>query len=161
MKNILLLLLLITNTCFASLKPEGLYFLTADSLDRYPNYITKNWKFSNGDDSAMASIAYDDSHWKTEKTTLYINDSTDFKGIGWFRLHFIADTSVTGKPLALTMTHFGASEIYVDGKFLKSFGEIKGADSSVYLDPREVPFVFMLNDTGHHVIAVRYANFDA
>jgi class 3 adenylate cyclase len=164
MKKVLtVLLLLVSALGYCEAQPATRYLLTADSLHRYPNYITKNWKFSEGDDSAMASPAYNDSQWKEANPRLEFSDTakTTFKGIGWFRLHFIADTSVTGKPIAMTMTHFGASEIYIDGKLIKSFGTINGADSSEYYDPREVPFIFTVVEAGEHVLAIRYANYNA
>ncbi len=162
-KTLYVLLLLGLALTFCEGKSTGQYLLTSDSLDRYPNYITKNWKFSEGDDSAMALLTYNDNHWKVVRPSMEFSDTakTTFNGIGWFRLHFVADSSVTGKPLAITITHAGASAIYIDGKLIKSYGTINGADSSVYNDPREIPFIFMVKETGEHVLAVRYANYDA
>ncbi|MEO8085185.1 MAG: adenylate/guanylate cyclase domain-containing protein [Bacteroidota bacterium] len=139
------------------------YLLTKDSLQDYPNIIDKNWKFYAGVDTTMAAQSFNDSQWMNVKTFLRWSDTmhTTFSGIGWFRLHITADTSVAGVPLAMSITHFGASEIYLDGKRLKSFGKIRDADSTEYYDPRDVPFIFTIEETGEHVLAVRYANYNA
>jgi class 3 adenylate cyclase len=163
MKKLGVIIFLLCSLIAYPKEKSGVLLLTKDSLQHYQNYISKFWKFSEGDDSAMASMSYNDSQWKEVNPYLEFSDTakTTFKGIGWFRLHFIADTTVTGKPLAMTMTHFGASEIYIDGKLINSFGTIKGADSSEYYDPREVPFIFTVTEAGEHVLAVRYANYNA
>src|SRR5712671_6645538 len=138
--------------------------LTNDSLTSAQYYIPSHWKFIEADDSVMALPSYSDSGWKEiTNTTLRIADTTakPFNGIGWFRLYFITDSTVAGKPLAMTISHFGASEIYIDGTLIKSFGKINGADSSEYYRPTEVPFIFLAPSAGEHVLAVRYANYDA
>jgi len=133
-------------------------FISKDSL--FYDF-DENWKFMEGDDSAMSGFNYDDSKWLSLKSTLYFSEksSPPFKGMGWFRYHFIADTSITGRPLAMEISHFGASEIYLDGKLIESFGRIAGPDSSEYFDPLKLPFVFMIPGPGEHVLAVRYANY--
>ncbi len=83
-----------------------------------------------------------------------------FNGIAWFRKHIEIDSTLVNIPLALAMTHFGASEIYVDGKLVASFGKIAGNGSSEYLNPQNIPFIIVLPQAGKHVIAVRYANFN-
>lgn len=137
--------------------------LNRDSLETLPYQINDHWKFFSGDEPAMALPVYDDSQWKYVKSTLQITDTSagDFKGLAWLRLHFSIDSTLAGKPLAFTMTHFGASEIYVDGKKLRTFGEVGPPDKVQYDDPSELPFTFVLPDTGEHVIAVRYANYKA
>jgi len=160
MKKILCQLLLLLP--FVSFS-QGRTIVSSKTIYNYPNELKENWKYSAGDDSLMASIHYDDSHWipASPRFDLSADSTPAFKGLGWFRLHFIADTSVTRIPLAIALTHYGASEIFLDGKKLNSFGVIKNADSSVYEDPQNVPFTFVLSSAGEHVIAVRYANFNA
>lgn len=138
------------------------YMLTIDSLDRFPNIINP-WSYHPGDDDKYAAMDCDTIGWTKLKASMRYTDSIGnlWNGIGWFRKELIADSTVAGKPLAMTISHFGASEIFLDGKKLKSFGKISGPDSSFYYDPRGVPFIFMLTDTGRHVIAVRYANYAA
>ena len=164
MKNLRhVLLILSCFLTFCKVEAKEKYLLTRDSLNDNSNFIPKNWLFSNGDDSSMASLTYNDSQWKELRTSLVFSDTSKpaFNGLGWFRLHFISDTTVAGQPLAMTLTHNGASEIYIDGKQIKKFGTINGPDSSEYYDPREVPFIFSIAESGEHVLAVRYANYEA
>ncbi len=138
-------------------------FLTKDSL----NYdFDKGWKFHVGDSAVWAQNEYDDSAWEAVDCELRIRNiakkaSLRFSSIGWLRLHISVDSSLTGIPLALSMSHYGASEVYFDGKKIKSFGKINGPDSSEYHDPQDIPFIFTIPATGKHLIAVRYANFSA
>lgn len=159
----LLILLLVSGYVYCKDKTTGYYHLTAHNLLEYPNYLYENWKYSEADSLGMSSLTLDDSKWDEVNPFMEFSKvaNTKFKGVGWFRLHFIADSSVTGKPLAISLKHFGASEIYFDGILLKSFGIINGPDSSRYYDPHEVPFIITIKDIGVHVLAVRYANYHA
>jgi hypothetical protein len=157
-----IIFLLCSLTVYSQEKQTDELLLTMDSVQSIQNYITRHWKFTEADDSSMALPSYNDSAWKERSTTLWVTDSTKkpFSGIGWFRLHFNADSTVAGKPLALIMTQYGASEIYMDGKLIKSYGKIYGLDSSQYYTPGEVPFIFTAPAAGQHVLAVRYANYN-
>lgn len=141
----------------------GKVFISKDSISGYPNYFNDQWKFKEGDDSAWAQSGFNDSTWEETNSDFYVNENfgKKFKGIGWFRLHVIADSTIVGVPLAMMIKQLGASEIYLDGKRIKTFGKINGADSSVYFNPQELPFVFIIPTDGEHVFAVRYANYNA
>ena len=150
-------------TSYIKSEPTSKYKFTIDSLYKYPNYLKKYWKWSTIDKPEMADLGLDDSNWKSANPILNLHDTSNamFNGIAWFRLHLNIDTSLQGKPLAISITHLGASEIYIDGKLINSFGTINGQDSSIYIDPREVPFIITLKDTGEHILAIRYANYNA
>jgi adenylate cyclase len=143
--------------------PSPAVRLTHDSITNAYYYLDEGWKYVNADDPSMASPSYDDSGWKNVKPTLEYSDAAvpDFRGCGWFRLRFSIDSSLVMKPLALEISHLGASEIFVDGKKIKSFGKIQGPVNSRYYDPSEIPFTVVLADTGLHLIAVRYANYQS
>jgi adenylate cyclase len=161
-KALALLFLFFTVFCNAQTIP----MLTKDSLVRHTKYQLDKWKFQAGDDAAMATPAYDDSKWATVDPDFRIDPGNrtrhnKFSSIGWFRFHFIADTSLVGIPLAFGISHYGASEIFLDGKKIESFGKIKGESDSGYYDPQYLPFTFVIRNAGEHVIAVRYANYTA
>ena len=114
---------------------------------------------------AMAAKDYDDSKWEITRPAIRYrqnaNKTSDtFSSICWLRFHFRADSSIVNIPLALRVTHYGASEIYLDGKKIAGYGITTG-DSLDYYDPQEVPLVMSVPDTGIHVLAVRYANYEA
>ncbi len=164
MKRILILLIfyfsLFTFHCEGR---EKATFISKGSIEEFPHYLHNGWIFNAKDDSAMAQLLYNDGNWIECRTTMNMSSTKTpkFNGVGWFRYHFITDSTVTARPLAMMVTHFGASQIYLDGKLIRSFGVINGKDSSVYFDPEELPFIFTIPNTSEHVIAVRYANFDA
>jgi class 3 adenylate cyclase len=148
---------------------DSLYTSGGRSLDH-------GWLFKEGDNPAMGDNGHDDGGWSVVNSRLdslvsgrafyKIKEASgkpyyNFSGVGWFRMHIEADTSITNMPLALTLTHYGASEIYLDGQRIKKYGIINGKDSSEYMNPTTVPVFFVLTSAGHHVIAVRYANYNA
>lgn len=127
-------------------------------------YISDSWLFKPGDDPAWALPQHNDSTW--QKTSTYLGPSDlsfiDWKGIGWFRFHFKVDSSLVGYPLGLIPEqHYGASEIYLDGKLLYEIGEVSifKEDNIPYRDNRPRPLV--ISDTSEHVLAVRFANHNA
>ncbi len=127
--------------------------------------FVRGWRFYSGDDAAMASPEYDDSQWKITDTRMDARRRTGnaegFNGIGWFRLHICTDSSLIGFPLMLVLQHHGASELYLDGERIGKWGIINGKDSSEYFNPELSPVFFTFNNPGHHVLAVRYANYNA
>lgn len=130
--------------------------LTIDSLyQRFPD----KWPYILDDDPAYAEPEYNDSGWVKVRPRLPFEDSAAFEGIAWFRMRVRIDSTLTNEPIAVKMTHDGASEIYVDGRFMKKHGVINGKDSSEYYDPIETPFIIVFDTVGEHVIAVRYANY--
>lgn len=138
--------------------------LTKDSV-RAGFTFAENWLLSEEDNIVFADPGYDDSRWKLvydSKLKIQPNkkDSYLFKGKAWLRLHIYIDSSVKIRDFAFTLKHLGASEVYIDGKKTASFGAIKEKNNSEYYNPNSVPFIEHL-DTGAHVIAVRYANYDA
>lgn len=79
--------------------------------------------------------------------------------VGWFRTNLKITPELVGKPLALELKQSGASEIYLDGKKIATYGIVTGtADGEVRYNPHELPVPFSLMDTGLHVLAVRYSD---
>jgi adenylate cyclase len=169
--NRIIILLFILSPLFSAAQQDGPYLdLTHDSLFHNDGnarkvFIGKRWRFKETDDPSMASKEYDDSRWEIVNPDFRLDSTSKynyrpFSSIGWFRLHIRSDSSITGIPLALLLTHFGASEIYFDGKKIHTFGAIKG-DSSKYYDPQRRPFTIVAPAAGEHVVAIRYANYAA
>lgn len=159
----LLFILLMPVLCLAQQEKHRPIILTKDSLG-YP--LDRNWRFNIGDSPDMALPRYVDSGWKMTDTRLYQDLDTaykfnGFKSVGWFRLHFSIDSTISGRPLALRMTQAGASEVYLDGELIKKCGRIAGEDSSIYFDPQWEPFIIIIPAAGEHVLAIRYANYKA
>ena len=156
-------LLLSTGTALAQLTPLR---LTVDSLSRqrdFSGYLLypHPWQFHVGDDARWASPQVDDWDWQPYRTGFVGADTPpDWKGIGWFRLHFTVDSALIGQRLALRIAHVGASEVYVDGRKVGGFGQI-GSSPTAGSDyfPFHEPVVFELDRPGQHVLAIRVATY--
>ncbi len=120
----------------------------------------KNWKFLVGDKPEFAATTFNDSAWAftsdTRLDSIYKNPPI----LLWFRNHFIADASIHQKILSLEFEVKDACEVYLDGKKIKTFGQLevdkkKGASGfSVKIEP--IPIVL---DSGEHLLAIRYSRF--
>ena len=131
------------------------------SKDKLPLLLRKNWVYLNKDVSGFQAIEFKDSLWRSAETQLSQSGSnvTPFEGIACFRLKFRIDQSLVDRPLSLAIIQQGASEIYLDGKLLIQYGRIKDSANTINNNPQNKPLVFILRDTGVHVLAIRYANF--
>ncbi|HEX8636744.1 MAG TPA: SpoIIE family protein phosphatase [Pyrinomonadaceae bacterium] len=119
------------------------------------------WKYAPGDDAARAAKDFDDSGWKTITNKEINADPSaalgNWNGKAWFRLRVRVDERLINQPLALRMWHWGASETYLDGALVQSYGIIKPDGEEEQYNPRGlfVPVVF--TSVGEHTIAVRYS----
>lgn len=120
------------------------------------------WRYHPGDKSEWANSTFNDKDWQLVYTQLLLDrkrQSLRWCGIGWFRQHFTIHDSLRGKPVALLMGQFGASEIYLDGKLIQAYGIVSttSSDEITYV-PRK-PFFVQLDDIPTHTLAVRYSNY--
>jgi adenylate cyclase len=138
------------------------YRITIDSL---PMEVAERiWRFMPNDLGNGADPALDDSQWKLVQSPLYMpangKNVTGFNGIGWLRYHFELDSEAASHTLALRIKQRGASEIYVDGKFVHRYGKLLPRDSARYVNPQTMPLALPSLSPGQHVLAVRYANWN-
>jgi hypothetical protein len=126
LRQFLFLFLFIVGLAFPIMGQEtdSLIFMIQD-MDE-PVLLNKFWKYQPGDDTIWATSGYDDSHWDTLSTRLNLIQLGDsvFTGRCWFRLHIRIDSSLRHETFALLMDQQGASEVYLDGKRINSFGTI-------------------------------------
>ena len=125
--------------------------------------LSGEWKYHPGDHAEWASPDFDDSAWEATPTLLKPGamPSAGWPGSGWFRLHVQVDSTLWNKPLALACKQFGASEIYLDGQRIYSFGRISPAGREEATDLDLNPRLFTLSPATDHLLAVRHANFSA
>jgi signal transduction histidine kinase len=84
---------------------------------------------------------------------------TTWSGAGWFRLTFQLDSSSAALPLVLSLQHWGASEIYIDGHFAAAFGKPStDAVTEEPFQPNMVPVVLPVTPGTTHVLAIHYSN---
>jgi serine phosphatase RsbU (regulator of sigma subunit) len=84
----------------------------------------------------------------------------DWSGIGWFRMHFIVDSSLWNKPLAIRFYQSGASQLFLNGTLIYNIGTVSAeSDESLnYLD--RTPKVLTFPPKRKQVIAIRYSDFN-
>ena len=143
-------------------------FITADSLASTEFYLGRwdkaDWYYKSGDDPSWALPEYNHSDWDTVISFLQIGkfDQSEWEGVGWLRIVFEIDSSLKGKTVGLRMHHDGASEIYLNGKKVLSFGEIgKNADVEKPYDPFFFPTYINFDTSSVYTLAVKISNQDA
>ena len=154
--RLIILVIFLSNNCFSQntskiihigkLPPEGVL-------------LDKGWKYHAGDNPAYADPNFVDNNWQTIDPTKDIIDIPQLwkTKIGWFRLHFTVDTSVIHQ-LALMIQQSGASEMYLNGKLIHSFGVVSpNADEIKAFNPLNKPVSFPVSGATEQVLAVRYA----
>ncbi len=125
---------------------------------------TDKWKYHKGDNTDWAKPDYKDVLWDSVKSRLNIDDLPKdyFNNIAWFRLTVNIDTTLVNKPVAFSITHNGASQIYLNGKLIRHFGKVCAIDScEKRIDPQNEPFAVSFTKTKNNVIAIRYSNTKA
>ena len=137
--------------------------ITQDSFNNNQSVATdqRRWKYRAGDDLNWAAADFDDSDWdELEGSSLNLQASppaSGWNGRGWFRLRFQVDESAAGKPVALEARHFGASEVYLNGRLVTKFGEIKEPEGEIEYNPAYIPFPVEFR-AGENVLAVRFSS---
>ena len=122
--------------------------------------LDARWRWRIGDDPAYAAPDYDDSNWSE---TLSWNPPRREGGptIGWLRLRFQVPEALQGRVLTFLVTQCGASEIYVNGARVGSFGVVGEVEREepAFADrlSRKVAVATMAAQADQ-VIAVRHSN---
>ncbi|MEZ5359766.1 MAG: ATP-binding protein [Candidatus Zixiibacteriota bacterium] len=125
--------------------------------------LNKNWVFRIGDNPEWAAPEFDDGDWDSTNAALIgwgERSSFNIMGkTGWFRLHLTIDSMYQDFPLALFLQQIGASELYVDGKKLATYGKFdQENEMQIEVSPTLIdPIAFEFAHGDHHVIAVRHA----
>ncbi|MBX2906559.1 MAG: hypothetical protein KF744_11005 [Taibaiella sp.] len=165
MKAIILWILLFFCAGGAFAQPDSSTLLVDIHALRKEGDISKNWRFKEADDPAMANPDYDDKSWDITESFLFAGGDSwaykNFNSICWLRKELWVDSSVVGVPVAVSLNHLGAAVVYVDGAVVDSFGTIAGRTNTKYESPARIPTIIVFQKPGRHVLAIRYANFNA
>jgi serine phosphatase RsbU (regulator of sigma subunit) len=129
------------------------FFVSSDDLKNEISLSDVLWKYHRGDKALWASPEFNDSEWESTDIRLNPNNlpKSGWQGVGWFRLHVLVDSTLINKPLGLSIWQAGASQLYLDGTLIYTFGEHSD-------DWTGVPKVLTFDGKKKHVIAVRYSN---
>gem|GEM_PF-6949412 len=154
------LFLFFVTKCFSQdLDSENIFHL--DKIPQEGVLLDKGWKFHVGDNFEWAKPGFDDKLWTSVNPTLDIHDSLPqipkSGQICWFRLHLSVDSSLHSQ-LVMMIQQVGASEMYLNGKLIHSFGVLNRDPHKVKaFSPLNKPVSFPLSNDSEQVLAVRYA----
>jgi serine phosphatase RsbU (regulator of sigma subunit) len=159
-------IILFSTLCSTLIISELLYPQSGDTVYVYANAIKENtivlddvWRYHPGDDTLWASQDFDTTDWDTVRTIMYFENfpTNEWKGIGWFRKVIAIDSTLHNKTVALRVHHYGASEIYINGKLKYKIGKISQ-------NPKEIKlyhlcpdyFKLKFDSDKYYTFAVRY-----
>lgn len=130
--------------------------LILDSIPEDGIALDGAWKYKAADNPEFATKTYDDRQWDTiELKTWPPNPLV----VHWYRLTLRVDSSLYNRPLALLINQNGASEFFLNGKLLESYGVISADKKSEEgYDPHNTPLIFSFNGDSIQVLAFRYSN---
>lgn len=145
---------------------SAMYYIGADDLDNEYRtiYLPDQWKYHAGDSIHWASTDFDDSNWEQISTLLGPNQLPlmNWSGIGWFRLVLDVDSSLVGSTLGIDIpVQNGASEIYLNGSLLYSFGLVSADSTREIFAKNRTPKSIVFTTPGLNVLVVRYSNHKA
>ncbi|MEM7583750.1 MAG: SpoIIE family protein phosphatase [Acidobacteriota bacterium] len=153
----LALVLTLTSAASAAAPGETRVEISAKEINEEAGHLTlpPTWKFSPEDDEAFAARSFDDSDWSVVDALLRAESRpSTWQGSGWFRQRLRVSPDLRGHPLALTIHHFGAAEIYLDGELLIAAGDVDGSVPRL----QRRPYLFSFDNRANHVFAIRYTN---
>ena len=160
----LLTLIIFTSIHLSSLAQKEVFRI--DSIPTKGILLDKNWKWHAGDNPDFAKPDFDDSKWESIDPTKDLMDLPQISRngkIGWFRLKFKIDTSLTNSVIGATINQVGASEIYIDDKLLIKYGKISNKPNEIEAfnptsEPTKNNYIFTIfSKNTEGIIAIRYA----
>lgn len=145
---------------------RSMYYIGADDLDNEYRtiYLPDQWLYHAGDSLKWASIEFDDTNWESISTLLGPNQLPlmNWEGIGWFRLVLDVDSSLVGTSLGIDIPiQNGASELFLNGNLLYSFGIVSPDSTNEVFAYDRTPKSIVFTKPGLNVLAVRFSNHKA
>jgi signal transduction histidine kinase len=146
-------------TIVTSLSLAQRAFVSPKPVDTHVT-LDKEWVYLNDDKPAYRLKDFNDLTWKKINPGSPVDD-IEFnplkQGVSWMRLHFqLADQPNNG-IIALMFHQSVASEIYLNGRLLKSYGHLGASPGkTIAFDPRWTPIIVQLDSTPDQVLAVRF-----
>ncbi len=127
------------------------YILPVDSI----------WLFHAGSEKPSE---LNDTNWISANTELLTNamgQPLPGRGFGWYKKTFEMPPALRGKPISFRMGHFGASEVFLDGKLVQRYGEVAGDEQVEKIFVPRVPWTVFPDNQQTHTLLVFYSNMHA
>ncbi len=157
--KICLLLLLLSAQSWANTSGDAAIRLSQLPVEGL--LLNRGWKYMPGDNPDWAAPSYNDQHWATLDPTQDIHDIPALwnSHIGWFRLQIFLDSTLLQQSLALLIEQTGASEIYLNGRLIGTYGKIgqKPEQVEAAIPPFGEFISLQPNGENRLVLAVRFA----
>jgi len=81
-----------------------------------------------------------------------------WNGSGWFQKIIVLPDSLRGQAISFRMGHFGASEIYLDGKKIAGYGMVSSDPATLKTFVPKQPFIVVPGEGNTHTLRVHFAN---
>ncbi len=122
----------------------------------------KTWVFKKGHDPSWAKMNLNTSEWDIINPTELRASMADENGKleGWLRLKIKLDSSFTNIPVEMIQWAWAATEIYVDGEHVNSFGNtgINGQAFTEYARERHKTYPMPFETGKEHLIAIHFVD---
>jgi serine phosphatase RsbU (regulator of sigma subunit) len=120
----------------------------------------ENWLYHPGDNPQWSEPHYDDSDWEIIHPVLTEErlPASGWENIGWFRIHFVVDSSLIGVPVGFNFDGVGAAEFYLNGDSLYQFGKADSSAQNEIFNWQFNPRLIVFRGQSDHVLAIRYSN---
>ncbi|HKB43700.1 MAG TPA: ATP-binding protein [Chitinophagaceae bacterium] len=164
MKSLIKFLLFLLLPCSAIAQDTT---ITISSAIETSHYISlgrmDGWLFKKGHDTAWAKQDINLTGWQKLKPSELTEKLADKNGRleGWLRIKIELDTAFRDTALELHMNVWAASEVYVDGKMLYTFGNtgVNGSPFKEYNPTYKLPVAFTVEKGKEHLLAIHFVDF--
>jgi signal transduction histidine kinase len=124
---------------------------------------TDGWIFRQGNDTSWANSSIENKGWQKLKPTEFTEKLADKNGKfeGWLRLKIKTDTSLRNDSLEMFAFTWAATDVYIDGKLMYSFGN-SGADGKPfeeYNPTDKFPVPISIEKGKEHLLAIHVVEF--
>ena len=141
--------------------------ITPDLFDEQQRIQMANldgWLFQKGTSKNWAQPNIDPTGWRPLKPTQLTTDREDKNGRleGWFRIKFKLNNAFGSMPLSLDRDLWVATDIFLDGALIHSFGNTgtKQSDYQYYNPNHKIPTPLDLKPGREYLLAIHFVNYE-
>ncbi|MFT6136065.1 MAG: signal transduction histidine kinase [Cyclobacteriaceae bacterium] len=121
----------------------------------------EGWIFKEGHDASWSELQLEEGEWGSLRPNQLTAEMEDVTGRveGWFRLRIKLDQSFEGMPLTISRTHWAATDVYIDGELVHSFGDT-GTPYQAYNPTLKDPIPIELEIGKVYLLAVHFVDYE-
>ena len=122
----------------------------------------EGWLFQQGHDPAWSNPDYDTSDWQRFNPSQLSPELEDASGHieGWFRIKIRLDESFENIPLAINRELWAATDVYLNGKLIHSFGDT-GNPYQAYNPILKYPLPIDLEVGKEYILALHFVDYES